>query len=289
MPTVPRRRHSIPATPIRSAVTVSLVPEARGGPFVFWDDLPAACAKAATYGFDAVEVFAPAGDSLRSGDLRKLLADNGLQLAAAGTGAGWVKHKLRLTDPSAAHRARAIGFVKGIIDVAGPLGAPAIVGSMQGRWGDDVSRDACLGYLGEAIVALGEHAGQYDVPLLYETLNRYETNLLTTIADGVQFLQALGEGSNVKLLADLFHMNIEEPNLADALCAGGALIGHVHLADSNRRPAGCGHTDLAAVANALRQIRYTGYVSAECLPWPGPDEAARLTIEAYRKDFAAIS
>jgi sugar phosphate isomerase/epimerase len=274
---------------IRSAVTVSLVAEARGGPFVFWDDLPAACSKAAKLGFDAVEVFAPSGDALKVAELRKPLSDHGLKLAAAGTGAGWVKHRFRLTDPSAAHRARAVDFVKGIIDLAGPLGAPAIVGSMQGRWGEDVSRDACLGYLGESMVELGEYAEQYDVPLLYETLNRYETNLLTTIEDGVVFLRSLDGGShNVKLLADLFHMNIEEQSLPDALRKGGALIGHVHLADSNRRPAGCGHTDFAAVANALRETRYAGYVSAECLPWPNPDDAARLTIEAYRRDFATM-
>lgn len=233
-----------------------------------------------------MEVFAPAGDAIKVAGLRTLLDGHGLKLAAAGTGAGWVKHKLRLTDPSAAHRARAVDFVKGIIDLAGPLGAPAIVGSMQGRWGEDVSRDACLGYLGEGMMTLGEHARQYGVPLLYETLNRYETNLLTTIEDGVRFLRSLGSRTNIKLLADLFHMNIEEQSLPDALRAGGALIGHVHLADSNRRPAGCGHTNFGAVAAALREIGYTGYASAECFPWPDPDEAARLTIEAYRKDFA---
>jgi sugar phosphate isomerase/epimerase len=268
---------------------VSLVAEARGGPFVFWDDLPAVCAKAAALGFDAIEVFAPSGDALKPEPLRALLASHDLTLAAAGTGAGWVKHKLRLTDPSAAHRARAVDFVKGIIDLAGPLGAPAIIGSMQGRWGDDVSRDGCLGHLGEALLTLGEHAEQYGVPLIYETLNRYETNLLTTIADGAAFVRSLGAGANVRLLADLFHMNIEEESVPEALLAGGPLIGHVHLADSNRRPAGCGHTDFGAVAGALHEMSYTGYVSAECLPWPDSDEAARLTIEAYRRHFTPRS
>ena len=49
---------------IRSSVTVSLVEEARGGPFVFWHDLPAACQKARDLGFDAVEVFPPAPDAV---------------------------------------------------------------------------------------------------------------------------------------------------------------------------------------------------------------------------------
>ena len=75
--------------------------------------------------------------------------------------------------------------------------------------------------------------------------------------------------------------------MAAAVRAAGPLIGHVHLADSNRRPAGCGHTDFAAVAAALREIGYDGYVSAEALPYPNSDEAARLTIEAFRRHFTS--
>ncbi len=117
---------------IRSAVTVSLVAEARGGPFVFWDDLPAACRKAKALGFDAIEVFPPGPEAI-GGDLRKLLDDHGLDLAAVGTGAGWVKHRLTLTSADPSVRERARDFVRSIIDVAGALGAPAIIGSMQGR------------------------------------------------------------------------------------------------------------------------------------------------------------
>ncbi|MBY0232481.1 MAG: sugar phosphate isomerase/epimerase, partial [Gemmataceae bacterium] len=57
---------------IRSAVTVSLVPQARGGPFVFWDGVPAACEAARRLGFDAIEVFPPdaaALDGLDTGGL----------------------------------------------------------------------------------------------------------------------------------------------------------------------------------------------------------------------------
>jgi sugar phosphate isomerase/epimerase len=67
----------------------------------------------------------------------------------------------------------------------------------------------------------------------------------------------------------------------------GEYVGHVHLADSNRRPAGKGHTDFAAIAAALRDIEYRGYLAAEALPYPDPDSAARQTIEAYRQWFAS--
>lgn len=266
---------------MKSAVTVSLVPEARGGPFVFWDDLPAAVQIAARLGFDAIEVFPPGPSAIDTSSLRSLLRDNGLALAAVGTGAGWVKHRLTLTSPDAAVRNQARAFVRSVIDIAGEFGAPAIIGSMQGRWGDEVTREAARGWLGEALVELGEHARPYGTMLLYEPLNRYETNLATTIADGVALLTSAGTG-NVRLLADLFHMNIEEVNLAAALRAGEAHIGHVHFVDSNRRAAGMGHIDYAPVFAAMRGMGYSGYLSAEALPYPDSESAAAATITAFR-------
>jgi sugar phosphate isomerase/epimerase len=269
---------------IRSAVTVSLVEEARGGPFVFWFDLPAACRQAQELGFDAVEVFPPAPDAIDPAGLRKLLDEHGLALAAVGTGAGWVRQKLHLTLPDAAARRQAREFIRAIIDLAGPLGAPAIIGSMQGRSGDGVDHPTALRYLGEALEDLGEHARQYGVPLIYEPLNRYETNLVNTVEAGVRLLQSL-QTKNVVLLADLFHMNIEEVDSAAALRAGGKHIGHVHFVDSNRRPAGNGHLDFAPIAAALRDIGYQGFASAEALPYPDSAAAAAQTMRAFRQYF----
>jgi sugar phosphate isomerase/epimerase len=113
---------------IKSAVTISLVPEARGGPFVFWDDLAEGCRKASEIGFDAVEVFAPDAEAISDGTLAALLNRYGLSLAAVGTGAGWVKHRLALSSPDPDERGQAVQFVRSIIEAAGKLGAPAIVG-----------------------------------------------------------------------------------------------------------------------------------------------------------------
>jgi sugar phosphate isomerase/epimerase len=270
---------------IRSCVTISLVPEARGGPFVFWDDLAAGCRQAKALGFDAVEIFPPSPSAVDVNALRRLLDETGLHVAAFGTGAGWVLHRLTLSAVEDGKRAQARQFIRSIIDVAGQFRASAIIGSMQGRHGD-VNKPTALGHLVEALNDLGDHAARYGVPLLYEPLNRYETNLVNTVEDGVRLLDSLAT-KNVKLLTDLFHMNIEESDVAAALRSGGKHIGHVHFVDSNRRPAGCGHTDFTPIAAALRDIGYDGYVSAEALPYPDPVEAARLTITAYRKYFAA--
>src|SRR5579884_1978152 len=101
---------------MRSAVTISLVPQAQGGPFVFWDDLAASCGKAAALGFDAVEVFAPPAEAVAESVLRPLLDRHGLRLAALGTGGGWVVHKLTLTSPDPAVRTRGVEFIRSLIN-----------------------------------------------------------------------------------------------------------------------------------------------------------------------------
>jgi sugar phosphate isomerase/epimerase len=278
---------------IRSAVTVSLVPEAQGGPFVFWHDLPAAIEAASRLGFDAIEVFAPGPDAIAPEKLGRMLKDAGLRLAAVGTGAGWVKHKLTLTDSDPSKRRAAHDFIQEMIEfgaaagtaAAGPDGAaPAIIGSMQGRWGGDVSRDTALAWLAEGLNSLGEHASSRKVRLLYEPLNRYETNLVNTLGDGSRLLRML-QTSNVRLLADLYHMNIEESDSATSLALAGDDVGHIHFVDSNRRPAGNGHIDYAPIASALAGIKYDGYASAEAIPWPDPLSAAQQTIKVFRRTF----
>lgn len=269
---------------IRSAVTLSLVPAARSGPFVFHDDLAAGMRAAATLGYDAVEIFAPAADAISQGMLPSLLQETGLKVAAVGTGAGWVLHKLSLTSPDEAIRRRAIQFIQSMIEFGGEFGAPAIIGSMQGRHGDDVSPAQAYDWLRSALDELGEEARRYQVPLLYEPLNRYETNLVNTIHGGVELAQSLNT-DNVRLLADLFHMQIEEVDVAAALLQGGRFVGHIHFVDSNRRPAGCGHLAYGPIIAALRDIGYVGYVSAEAFPWPDSQTAAEQTIRAYRYWF----
>lgn len=251
---------------------------------MFWDDLPAACQTAAEFEFDAIEIFPPAADAIPAANLWKLLNEHDLKLAAVGTGAGWVKHKLTLTNADAAIRQQAHDFVRSIIDFAGPYGAPAIIGSMQGRFGDGADRDTAIGYLSDALEELGDHARQYRVPLLFEPLNRNETNLINRVADAVAFCDRLAT-SNVRLLCDLYHMSIEETDIPTALHAAGRHLGHLHFVDSNRRPAGCGSIDYPPIVAALEQIGYNGYASAEAQPWPDSRSAAKQTMTMYKKLF----
>lgn len=268
-----------------SAVTVSLVAEARGGPFVFWDDLAHTCASAAGLGFEAIEIFAAGPETLDTGALRDLLHEHHLRVAAVGTGAGMVIHGLRLTDADADRRVAARQFIRGMIELGAWLKAPAIIGSMQGRWGGELTREIALDHLRSALNELGEYAASLGVPLLYEPLNRYESNLIQTMAEGVAFLETL-HTKNVKLLADLFHMNIEERNVSEAILTAGSHLGHVHFVDSNRRAAGMGHLSWPDIAAALHKTGYHGYLSAEAFPYPDSLTAARQTIETFKRYFA---
>ncbi len=266
---------------MRSAITVSLVPAAKGGPFVFWDGLPAAAAEAARLGFDGLEIFPVSAAEFDAVALRALLDRFKLRVAAFGTGGGWLVRKLTLTHADAAVRREAREFIRAIVDLAGSFGAPAIIGSMQGRWEGTSTREHALGWLGEALDELGAQAARHGVPLLYEPLNRYETNLFNRIGDAAGWLRTL-PGKNLRVLADLYHMNIEETDLAAALREAGPLVGHVHFADSNRRAIGFGHTDVAPIVAALRAIDYQGFLSAEILPLPDSNAAARQTMAAFR-------
>src|SRR5436190_22503262 len=103
---------------MRSAITVSLVPQAKGGPFVFWNGLEDACAQASALGFDAVEIFPPNADALDVPAIKKLLTQHRLAVAAVGTGGGWVIHKWTLTHADADVRKQARSFIRGIIEKA---------------------------------------------------------------------------------------------------------------------------------------------------------------------------
>lgn len=267
---------------MKSSVTVSLVPEVRGGPFVFWDELESAFQKASEIGFDAIEIFPANAEILNVPHLLGLQEQHGIKIAALGTGAGWVKQKLTLTSGNVEVRRGAVSFIRRMIEVAGELKCHTIIGSMQGRTDGEVTREVGIEYLREGLNELGRIAAAKGVILLYEHLNRYETNLFNRVEDVIPFVRSL-EGSGVKMLLDLFHMNIEESSIPTAITQAADLVGHVHFVDSNRRAAGLGHIQYEPIIEALRTINYDGYLSAEAFPYPDSDRAARQTIKVFKE------
>ena len=147
-----------------------------------------------------------------------------------------------------------------------------------GSLGDGVDQATAFGWLVEGVGALGEHASQYGVPLLYEPLNRYETNVVNTVESGLKLIKSLSS-PNVKLLCDLFHMNIEEVDIAAALRVGGAAVGHLHFVDSNRRPAGW-PSRLRPDCEGVDRHRFRRLRLRRSMPYP--DAAARRATDHRR-------
>jgi sugar phosphate isomerase/epimerase len=122
--------------------------------------------------------------------------------------------------------------------------------------------------------------------IFLEPLNRYETKYLNTIAHGAELCRAIAN-PRVRIMADLYHMNIEEADPAGSLAAAGDLVGHVHLADSNRWLPGHGHTDFVRPLRALQRARFEGWFALECMVTGDPDEtipaAVRLLRDGWRR------
>lgn len=269
---------------MKSCVTIALVPAIKSGPWIYWNDLETSMRKAAALGFAGIELFTESAEAVAIDTLKKLTDELGLSVGAVGTGAGKVIRGLTLTDSDPSVRAGAVAFIQDMISFGASVGAPAIIGSMQGNVPTGVDRAQAMDWLAEGLTTLGNFAESQGVLLIYEPLNRYETNLINRLDDGVSLLESL-KTRNVRLLADLFHMNIEEASLPDSIRRAGSHIGHVHFADSNRGPVGAGHTAMPEIAKALTDINYRGYISAEAFPWPTPDEAAQQTIQSYNQYF----
>jgi len=273
----------------RSAITICAVPQAASGPFVFHGDFSENLHLAKKVGFDAVELFLPGATQISASETKAMLDDLSLGLAAVGSGAGWVVHHLSLTSHDEAVRRKGVEFVKSLIDWAGRWSAPVIVGSMQGRVGLNEERSEVLKLLSDSLRELSSYGlAEYGSKIFYEPLNRYETNLFTRVEDAAKWLESESL-DDVEILADLFHMNIEEADLAAAIRestrGGKNRIGHIHWADSNRQAMGFGHTDTAPIASALKSIGYNGYLSAEVFPTPDGKTAAEQTLRSIRTSF----
>lgn len=268
---------------MKSAVTIALVPEITKGPWVYWNNLEEGMQKAAALGFDAVELFTASGKAFDAAHVKELAAKYNVSVCAVGTGAGKVVQGLTLIDEDPEIRAKAIAFIQDMIEFGAALHAPAIIGSMQGNV-QKAGRDQSLQWLAEGLNILGRKAEELGVSLIYEPLNRYETNLFNQVGEAATFLQTL-ESNNITLLADLFHMNIEEASISATIQRYAPYIGHIHFADSNRQAIGFGHTTMEDIATALKTINYSRYLSAEIFPLPDSDAAAAQTIQAYRTWF----
>jgi len=158
-----------------------------------------------------------------------------------------------------------------------------------GRFGSAEERAGFVADLTErAVDAYGSWAAglpQGSAAVFLEPLNRYESSFLNRVGQAVDIAQRI-DHPRVLALADLFHMNIEEADMAAPIVDAGPLLGHVHVADNNRLEPGAGCLDLTPSFAALAEIGYGGFVSLECgLSATGDDRERVLAAAlAYLRD-----
>ena len=133
----------------------------------------------------------------------------------------------------------------------------------------------------EALEELGEHAEREGTLVLLEPLNRYEDHMLNRVDQAVELCEAVGRPS-VKVMGDLFHMNIEEDDLGESIRAADGHLAHVHLADSSRLQPGTAHTDFAGAFGALRDIGFEGFMAMECGIRGNPEGALPESVRHLR-------
>jgi len=232
-------------------------------------------------GFDGLEVRDARRE--RHAELREALAVGGIMPTGCPPGdAGF------LADFDAGRRNAARDRMRRELHGLGELGGYGVISpAAWGMWTNrlppfdppprtpDEDREVLL----EQLSALAEDARESGVLVLLEALNRYEDHMINSVAQACEIVAAVGSDS-VRVLADTYHMNIEEDDLCAALRAAAPLLGAVHLSDSNRHQPGLGHVDFPRVLETLRDIGYAGSLSIECRLRGVPEEAVP-TCGAY--------
>jgi sugar phosphate isomerase/epimerase len=247
----------------------------------FKGDFAANVAKVAGWGYDAVELAVRDPQLVDAGELESVVSEHKLLVSAIGTGQAWGEEGLSFTSDDPAVRKAAIDRIKSHVPLAARLDALIIIGLIRGISPAGQAHQQSLAYLVAALQEVATAASAAGVRLALEPLNRYETDLIHTVSDGLDLIERVGADS-FGLLLDTFHMNIEEPSIEASIRACGDRIFHFHVADSNRWYPGAGHLDFGSILETLAATGYRGHVSGEFMPQPDADTAAARGIDHLR-------
>ncbi len=213
-------------------------------------------------------------------ELARLSAETGIQVSSGCQGFNG-----GLIDSDEKARRSAIDATKAALDALAAVGAAGFVAPAGFALGSRAlppfkpprppEEDAAA--LSEALAEILPHAATCQVALFLEPINRYESHYLNTLAEAEAVVKQAGSAW-LSITADLFHMSIEETDPPAELERVAPHLGHVHLADSNRRLPGQGHLDLVAHFAALQRAGYAGWLAIEC---DRPVDAAREVPAAF--------
>ena len=251
---------------------------------VFRDDLCRVVDRCAALGYDGVELALRSASQVDVPSIRRRLAATGLEIPCISSGQVFAADGLYFTHPDEAIRRAAVDRITGMIRLAAEFGAKVNTGRVRGIVPEgETTATATARYLD----CLGQCAGVAEplgVELIVEPVNRYEVNFINSCAEGLDIVRRSSRPS-VKLMPDLFHMNIEDPSFRESIEAARDYITYVHVADSNRLAPGWGHMPFAEIFGILSDIDYRGYLTAEILPRPDPDSAAQQAIRFLNQEL----
>jgi sugar phosphate isomerase/epimerase len=233
--------------------------------------------RVARLGYDAVEVEGEP-EKVDPGRVRKLLDDAGL--AASSVCPSFTAGR-DLSHPDPDVRTDAMDYVRKVAELAHAVGAPTIIVAPTAYLRTQPVADPKdeWQWAVECVRSVGEYAASLGVDVSLECWNRYGTYMLNRLEQGVRMWRETGL-ENGGVMADTYHMNIEERSLPEAIRETGELLNHVHLSDSNRLAPGWGHIDFGEILRTLQEIGYGGYLAFELILPPGSPSDGTGSAEA---------
>ncbi len=248
-----------------------------GEPIVPGDTLAERLETLEALGYDGIQVQRKTVGELGVDGIKRALAGSRVQVPVFGRGA-----TLLVADEEG--RRQAVETVKAGLREAAELGSigsivvpvrqPLMAPPPPPKTLRELERAILVQQL-EEILPVAEAAG---VKVILEPLNRYETHFIQRLGPAAELCRELGSPA-MTFMADLFHMNIEEVDLARAIEASADRLAYVHLADSNRYQPGAGHLDFRGPLAALKRVGYDGWLTLECRV-VGEDRAKALADSA---------
>ncbi len=248
------------------------------------EPLAETAARAARCGLDGVELFGDASADPRAA--ARILTDHGLTVFSLTPADADISH------PDEAARRAGLDYYRRLCDFAAELGggqerAPLVgVHGLVGRIRPVSTQQEEDALLAASLAVIAEELAGRGLRGVFEILNRYESHQVRTVAEGLALLDAVGV-DNIALLADAYHMNIEEADPAAALRAAGSRLGLYHAADNHRGAVGAGSIDFAAQFAALDAAGYAGPVVLE-LNAAGPDPFTPVKGPDFRETTEAM-
>ncbi len=249
--------------------------------FVVWRGFEESMAKAARFGYQGVELALRRADDVHPDRLEQLLGEHRLEVSAISTGQLYGTDGLCLIHPDVDIRSAAHSALADLIRLAARFGRKVNIGRARGQAAGVGGAEPALQMLIDALRHLADIAAPLGVQLIIEPVNRYEVDLIHTLDEAADLLRAI-DSPAVGMMADVFHMNIEDARIGRSIESAAPWLSYVHLADSNRLAPGWGHLDFGEVFQSLGKTGYRGWVTAEILPKPDPDAAARQAADFLR-------